>query len=259
MALRLLSAVVPAATILFGLGVSACATRGAPADKGIAAALAPAPASALLPPAAAGPHPQQAQAADTPPPDYIRMHASEVVATREGEAVLLLDEKETAFIPIFIGGSEATSIRLRLEKRRYERPLTHDLLDSLMRELGARLLKVQVDDLKSGTFLGSVFVRTGERVFELDARPSDAVALAIGSRAPIFVACRVVNVSAIPRTSLLDTPDGPESDLQVEGCPPRTAPDGAVKTGRAARASPATEEGPGLQAAGFSMFGRELR
>jgi uncharacterized protein len=229
---RLLSAVALASIAVLALLLSACIARGRPTDRGLGVSPAaststpaPQPRAALSPAA-----PPVAADTVTAPSAYIRMHASDVVPTREGEAVLLLDEKETIAIPIFIGGSEATSIRLRLGKRRYERPLTHDLLDSLMRELGAQLLKVQIDDLKGGTFLGSIFIRSGGRVFELDARPSDAIALAIGDRAPIFVACRVIEASAIPRSSLLDTPQGPESDLQVEGCPARTTPGQPVKT-----------------------------
>jgi hypothetical protein len=234
MDLRLVSAVMPAPLVLVGLVFSAaCIAKGAPPDKGLAASPAVAPAAPTPQPVSAvSPAQNQAAATDaaTAPPGYIRVHASEVVPTREGEVVLLLDEKEIVAIPIFIGGSEASSIRLRLAKRRYERPLTHDLLDSLMREVGAQLLKVQVDDLKASTFLGSVFVRAGGRVFELDARPSDAIALALGSRVPIFVACRVIAATAIPRGSFLDAPGGPESDLQVEGCPPKGSPSPPLRT-----------------------------
>ncbi len=83
-----------------------------------------------------------------------------------------------------------------------------------MREVGAQLVKVQVDDLKNGTFLGSVFVRASGRVFELDARPSDAIALAIGNRVPIFVACRVIEGlprSRVARSSTLPRAPNPTS------------------------------------------------
>ena len=230
MDLRLVSVVAPVSTVLLALSLSACIARGHPADKGLGASPTPAPQPLATGPSTAPVSPPAAPATATAPPDYVRMHASDVVPLRQGEAVLLLDEKETVAIPIFIGGTEATSIRLRLAKRRYERPLTHDLFDSLMREVGAQLLKVQVDDLKNGTFLGSVFVRASGRVFELDARPSDAIALAIGSRVPVFVACRVIEASAIPRSSFLDAPQGPESDIQVEGCPAKTSPGQPVKT-----------------------------
>jgi hypothetical protein len=217
---RLALGLVPASL----LAVSACVARNAPPDRQPAAVPLATAASPAAPPAAV---PVEAAAPPGAPPEYIAMHASAVVATREGEVVLLLDDSETVALPIFIGGSEATSIRWRLEKRRYERPLTHDLLDALLREVGARLEKVQVDDLKSSTFIGSVFVRAGGRVIELDARPSDAIALAIGGRAPIFVACRVLATSAIPHASPR-SPAAPADELHVPGC--AEMPGGAAKT-----------------------------
>jgi uncharacterized protein len=220
MAFRLAKGLVPASFLV----VSACIARNAPPDRQPTAA----PVAVVKPPVApAAAVPVEVVAPPSAPPDYIAMHASAVVATREGEVVLLLDESETVALPIFIGGSEATSIRWRLEKRRYERPLTHDLLDALLREVGARLEKVQVDDLKSSTFIGSIFVRVGGRVIELDARPSDAIALAIGSRAPIFVACRVLATSAIPHASPR-SPAAPADELHVPGCAEK--PGGAAKT-----------------------------
>jgi bifunctional DNase/RNase len=225
MELKSVSARRPAVMVLLGLA-SGCIAHNAPSDRGLAVATPPPPAPL------AAPHPASVGQATIAPSGYIPMHAVDVVDTRDGEAVLLVDEKEAVAVPIFIGGSEAMSIRLRLGKRRYERPLTHDLLDALMRELGAQLVKVQVDDLKSNTYLGSIFVRAHARLFELDARPSDAIALALGNRAPIFVACKVIEMTAIPRSSFLDVPEGPESDIQVEGCPPKPSPAGPLKTTR---------------------------
>lgn len=184
-----------------------------------------APGPVRLPAAAPPPATVSAEVAPpSAPPDYIPMHASAVVPSWDGEVVLLLDESEAVALPISIGTTEATSIRWRLEKRRYERPLTHDLLDALMRELDARLVKVQVDDLKGSIFIGSVFVRAGGRVHELDARPSDAIALAIGSRTPIFVACRVLETSALPHAALRSPAQPPDGELHIEGCPKKPEP-----------------------------------
>jgi hypothetical protein len=90
-----------------------------------------------------------------------------------------------------VGGTEALSIDLRNESRRFQRPLTHDLLDDVVSKLGGKLVKVHVDSLRSNTFIGRVFLRQEGRSFDVDARPSDAIALAIGNRVPIFVAARV--------------------------------------------------------------------
>jgi len=119
------------------------------------------------------------------------------VASRDN-AVLLLDQSETTILPILIGTTETHSIDMRLRGRTPPRPLTHDLLDTALHELGAELVRVQVDDLRSGVFVGSVFIRQGARVVELDARPSDAIALAVGNKIPIYVADHVVAYAGTP-------------------------------------------------------------
>jgi bifunctional DNase/RNase len=116
----------------------------------------------------------------------------------ERNAVLLVDQNETTVVPILIGSTEIYSIDMRLRGRTPPRPLTHDLLDTTLRELGAELVRVQVDDLRDGVFIGSVFIRQGARVIELDARPSDAIALAVGNKIPIYVADHVVAYAGTP-------------------------------------------------------------
>jgi bifunctional DNase/RNase len=114
-----------------------------------------------------------------------------VVLTPQGSAVLLQSKGSGRILPIFVGGTEALSIDLRNESRRFQRPLTHDLFDDVVSKLGGKLVKVHVDSLRSNTFIGRVFLRQEGRSFDVDARPSDAIALAIGNRVPIFVAARV--------------------------------------------------------------------
>ena len=136
-----------------------------------------------------------------------------VVGSDEGAAVILADESETRLLPIFIGPGEALSIQLRLDRRRYVRPLTHDLLDVLVKELGGEVLKIHIDGLKNGIFVGTVFVWDGARLFEVDARPSDALALAVGNKVPIFLSTSVMQRAGIDRSELPDLPmqpDGPD-------------------------------------------------
>jgi bifunctional DNase/RNase len=114
-----------------------------------------------------------------------------------GNAVLLVHPNDNVVVPIFIGGTEALSIQLRLERRKFTRPLTHDLLDSMMEQLGGKMVRAQVNSLKGGVFIGSVILdRKGadgdSELIELDARPSDAIALAIGNQVPIYVAKDVI-------------------------------------------------------------------
>ncbi len=153
----------------------------------------------------------------SPPSGYIEAKVEQLVPTGQGSAVLLAPAGSDRVVPIFIGGSEALSIRHRLDHTHYERPLTHDLMDELMRNVGVRLIHVQVDSLKNNTFIGTVVMRHGARNIELDARPSDAIALALGNGAPIYVARRVIEASGVRRDEL-----GPIHGLQVPpaGSPP---------------------------------------
>lgn len=120
-----------------------------------------------------------------------------VAATPHGSAVVLTDDAHDVGVPIFIGGTEALSIALRLRDERYSRPLTHDLLDDAVVKLGGKVVSVRVDKLVDSVFYGTVLIRKTGRVLELDARPSDALALAVGNAAPIFVADEVIDQAGI--------------------------------------------------------------
>ena len=124
------------------------------------------------------------------------------VAT-EPNAVLLLDQAEATMVPIYIGTTEAHSIELRLRGQPPPRPLTHDLFDAALRELGVELVRVQIDDLREGVFIASVFLRQGARIIELDARASDAIALALGNDIPVYVAEHVVRYTGVAIDSQL--------------------------------------------------------
>jgi bifunctional DNase/RNase len=135
---------------------------------------------------------------------YVDAHVMQVVALPgEGAAVLLLDETTSLVLPIFIGGTEATSIDLRMRGTAPQRPLTHDLLDSVMKKLHGTLVKVQVDELRDGIFFGSIFVRTEHRILKIDSRPSDALALAIGNKVPIYVAKKVFEQAGVAKDEIL--------------------------------------------------------
>ena len=127
------------------------------------------------------------------PEGFIEMFVAGVLPTEGGPAVVLRDKAEKTLIPIWIGMSEAHSIQLRLERRHFPRPLTHDLLDQIVHELGGEIVKIHVDDLKGDTFVGTVFVKKGDKVSHFDARPSDSIALAVGNQVPIFVSRAVID------------------------------------------------------------------
>lgn len=164
--------------------------------------------------------PARAQVPGGCPAGYVEMTVQGVVPTEQGMAVVLKPEKDEVLLPIWIGEAEAFSIRLRLERRRFERPLTHDLLDAVVRELGGKLIKIHVDDLKGSTFVGMIFIQQGKRLISVDARPSDAIALAVGNRLPIYVSQKVIERAGIrkdapePGSPPKDSKDTPENLLK---------------------------------------------
>ncbi len=165
----------------------------------------PAPAAPSPTPPSPSPTPatQATKTPEPPPPSppagYVKMTVLGVASAGSNQqTVALVDADKTMMIPILIGGTEATTIAFRLHGQPFPRPLTHDLLDSVLQKFGGTVYKVQVDDLVDGTFIGSVFVVRNGNVIELDARPSDALALAIGHSVPIYVAQTVIDQTARP-------------------------------------------------------------
>lgn len=119
-------------------------------------------------------------------------------------------------LPIIIGAFEAQAIALELEKIQPPRPMTHDLLRDLFDQVGGEVVSVVISELKDGTFYARVrFVHQGDER-ELDSRPSDAVAIAVRTDAPIFVSASVLAEAGLPGeddTGLaLESPDEPEED-----------------------------------------------
>jgi len=124
--------------------------------------------------------------------------------------VVMLKEKDsTRYLPIWIGHFEADAIAIPMQKVPVSRPLTHDLLRSSIDALGARLEHVIISDLKEETFFAKLILYHDGKSVEVDARPSDAIALAIRWEVPIFVEERVLDSAGMIF-------DG-EDDAQVEG------------------------------------------
>jgi bifunctional DNase/RNase len=124
--------------------------------------------------------------------------------------VVLKDEDEKFFLPIWVGIFEANAIALQLENVTTPRPMTHDLLRNLISELDARVTRVVINDLRDSTFFAQIRVITGERTMEIDARPSDAIALALRTEAPIFVAQSVLDQAQTI------SPDSDDSDEKIK-------------------------------------------
>jgi hypothetical protein len=102
--------------------------------------------------------------------------------------VLLRDAEELNFLPIWIGVFEAAAIAMELQGVQPPRPMTHDLLKIAIENLGGKIERVIINDIKEGTFYSLIEVTSKEgKTLNLDARPSDAIALAVRSRTPVYV------------------------------------------------------------------------
>ncbi len=106
--------------------------------------------------------------------------------------VILKDLEGKHILPILIGPFEATSIALALEGAPVPRPLSHDLMRTLLEAFDARLEQVVIHDIREATFFAKLVIRVNGDVQEVDARPSDSIALALRMQAPIFVSDKIV-------------------------------------------------------------------
>jgi bifunctional DNase/RNase len=120
------------------------------------------------------------------------------ISLRSPERAILLKEMEQdRQLPIFIHATEAEAIAAELEGYRPPRPLTHDLLKNCISALGGELQYVQINDLRNSIFFAVLHVLQDGRPVEIDARPSDSIALAVRAQVPIYVADEVMEAAGV--------------------------------------------------------------
>jgi bifunctional DNase/RNase len=127
------------------------------------------------------------------------------IAESEGSSpapVVLLEDEKARIVPIFVGLSEAISIHHAISGELSPRPMTHDLFISVLECLSASITNVLIDDLDGGIYYARLTIKNGSKQSEIDARPSDCLALALRSRAPIEVQEKVVSESSISRSDV---------------------------------------------------------
>ncbi len=145
-----------------------------------------------------------------------------VAKTDQGNAVLVRPVEGEKAVPILIGPLEAQNILLGLGEVEIPRPLTHDLMLRLLSELGATLERVDIHTLSEGTFFSNLLLRHGTRTLEIDARPSDALALAVRIDCPIYIESDVVEEAGIALADLKEglaekeTEDGTEDEPEAD-------------------------------------------
>ena len=166
---------------------------------------------------------------------FIAMRVAAVVVdpTTKSPVIILRDiDEPRRYLPIFIGGLEATSIATALAGVQLPRPMTHDLMLAALEELGWFVSRVTVTELKSKTFYAELTLAKQDGLDELtmDARPSDSIALALRAEAPIFVAIEV-----------LDEAGGVADETDEEH---KAGPTGAVEAALSSVDGPPAQEGP---------------
>ena len=120
--------------------------------------------------------------------------------------IVLRDLEGQRTLPIWVGVFEANAIALQIENVTTPRPMTHDLLRNVIADLRGTVERVVVTDLKENTFYAVIYLRVGEELVAVDARPSDAIALALRTKAPIFVDDQVLeNAKGIEAPEPADT------------------------------------------------------
>ena len=122
--------------------------------------------------------------------------------------VILRDPDNKLNLPIWIGLLEATAMATELEGIKMARPMTHDLLRSLIGEVGAVVEWVEVTDLKDNTYFALIYLRVNGKQLTVDARPSDAISLALRTKSPIYVAKPVLEASSVLQQ--MDDPRDPD-------------------------------------------------
>jgi bifunctional DNase/RNase len=124
--------------------------------------------------------------------------------------VILKDVEGTRYLPIWIGAWEASAIAMRLQGLAAERPLTHDLFSTTLDQLGARLERVVISELAEETYHARIYIERDGLAVEVDARPSDALALAVRGEVPIFAAESVLEQAALGGDPDVDETEGDE-------------------------------------------------
>ena len=131
--------------------------------------------------------------------------------------VVLKDVASDAVMPIWVGIFEANAIAIEIEKMAAPRPMTHDLTRNLMRYLNTTLERIVITEVKDDTFYAVLWLRQGNEAVVVDARPSDAIALALRADCPIFVAEQVMQSAKLNTTGPADGPTAEQLRGWLEG------------------------------------------
>ena len=147
---------------------------------------------------------------------FVRMEVRGVNVDPTGQKsiVLLVDEEGKKALPIWIGVVEASAVERELEGSPAVRPMTHDLLHSILKRTRVQVKEVEITELKDSIYYASLFLSSNRELIEVDARPSDAIILALKAKAPIFVSAKIVDEKGI--TVAKEEPFGARYGIRVQ-------------------------------------------
>ena len=128
----------------------------------------------------------------------IGVYEHQDTATAQPAAFVLLRDNRGRSVLIWIGRPEAFAISISLEGASADRPMTHDLMKNIIHRLGGTVERIVIDDLWHDTYYAKIHVTMNGNIFEIDSRPSDAIALGLREKAPIYMAESVLEQAAVP-------------------------------------------------------------
>ena len=146
----------------------------------------------------------------------MKVHSVAVDPFSNVPIVMLKDLDENRTLPIWIGILEANSITAHLESKISSRPMTHDVLNEIIVKSDLEVLRIEVTDLKSNVYYASIIVSSGDKTFKVDSRPSDAIAIALRTGAPILVEEKVIERSQILKIDSVNDESDLDSDELLE-------------------------------------------
>jgi bifunctional DNase/RNase len=145
----------------------------------------------------------------------VTIHSLGLDQDNDQPVIVLKSAEDNRILPIWIGGPEATAILLHVQHVELPRPLTHDLLHNVILALGFMVERIEITDLRESTFFANIVLFDGSNTVEIDARPSDSIALAVRAGCPIFVADAVMDQAgreALPEDEI----DEVQEEAEVE-------------------------------------------
>ena len=138
------------------------------------------------------------------PPPLVQMEVKDVVPLKElnQHAVVLVSREDGTVLPLFVDETAAVAIAFRLMKRPTPHPLAHDLLDRLVPSLGGKVTEVRIDGLRDHVYSSHVYIQQASKVLVIEARPSDAVSMALAANVPVYTTRQVMAAGGISRAEI---------------------------------------------------------